>query len=188
MKNIINKIKFSKAIDRKVEEQFYAQVSAEMASGEINQGLWAKAIEKSNGNSGKQVSEYIKLRVQSLYDEIEISKQIEKKGSPQEKIISEPPIYEKLCNYIKNDNINGIKSLFEDMSSQEIVKLIQTEDELEDYPIHMAAREGSVEAIEWLIKNGADIEMTNCWNLTPLQVAQKAKQEKAAEIILNHST
>lgn len=188
MKNIFNRIKFSKAIGRKREEKLYSQVSSEMASGQINQGLWTKSIEKSEGDSGKQVSEYIRLRVQSLYDELEISKKIEHQNNIAAELTDdEPTLYESFCNYIKNDNVNGVVKLVSEMSSKELVKLVQSENEMEEYPIHIAAREGSLKALEWLIQNGADIRVTNYWNSTPLQVAQNAEQEQAVAIILNHS-
>ena len=38
----------------------------------MHNGLWLKALEQAEGNKEKQIAEYIKLRVQSLKDDISI--------------------------------------------------------------------------------------------------------------------
>ncbi len=63
------------AKNRVLEEQLYAQVAKEMASGYMRDGLWAKAFSKSEGSEGVARSIYIKLRVQSLLDEIKLKKE-----------------------------------------------------------------------------------------------------------------
>ncbi len=57
---------------RKTDEALYSVVAQEMESGVRNNGLWLKALEKADGNKEKQVAEYIKLRVQSLKDDVSI--------------------------------------------------------------------------------------------------------------------
>jgi hypothetical protein len=57
------------AQSRLIEEKMYEQVAEELASGNIRQGLWAKALATEAGDEDKTRSCYIKLRVQSLVDE-----------------------------------------------------------------------------------------------------------------------
>ena len=60
------------AKNRLYEEKLYAKVAKEMASGYIRNGLWAKAFSQSKGSEDVARSIYIKLRVQSLEDEIKL--------------------------------------------------------------------------------------------------------------------
>ena len=62
----------SNAESRLSEEIIYAEVLREIEAGVRRDGLWARAIANANGNDGAARSEYIKLRVQSLKDEIGI--------------------------------------------------------------------------------------------------------------------
>jgi hypothetical protein len=62
----------SNAKSRLSEEIIYAEVLREIEAGVRRDGLWARAIANANGNDGAARSEYIKLRVQSLKDEIGI--------------------------------------------------------------------------------------------------------------------
>jgi hypothetical protein len=71
-----SKDKFS-IFQRKHETYLYELVMEEIANNERNKGLWGQAIVKSNGDEKKAEAEYIKLRVESLKDEIEIQKQEE---------------------------------------------------------------------------------------------------------------
>jgi len=62
----------SNAEIRLSEEVIYAEVLREIEAGVRRDGLWARAIANASGNDGAARSEYIKLRVQSLKDEIGI--------------------------------------------------------------------------------------------------------------------
>ena len=66
--------KLKSAEGRLVEEQLYERVVNELTSGIKREGIWAKAVAKSYGNEAKAKSLYIKFRVQSLKDEIEVEK------------------------------------------------------------------------------------------------------------------
>ena len=68
--SIFSRNKPNKIAQRKIDEHLYALVAEEMESGIRSNGLWLKALELADGNKEKQVSEYIKLRVQSLVDDI----------------------------------------------------------------------------------------------------------------------
>ena len=60
----------SQAFDRLNEEAVFAEVYKEVEAGDIREGLWAQALVKSDGDSTKAKIEYMKLRVQSLKDEL----------------------------------------------------------------------------------------------------------------------
>ena len=60
-----------------LEEQLYEQVVVELSNGKKRDGLWAKAISNSSGVEEKAKALYIKYRVQSIKDEIEVSKEIQ---------------------------------------------------------------------------------------------------------------
>ncbi|MCO7473031.1 hypothetical protein [Stenotrophomonas maltophilia] len=54
------------------EEKLYASVMKELESGVRRDGLWLKAIEMSNADQAKAKILYIKYRVQSMKDELDI--------------------------------------------------------------------------------------------------------------------
>ncbi len=58
---------------RLFEEQIYAQVVEELAQGRRRDGLWAKALADSKSQEEIAKSLYIRYRVQSIKDEIEIA-------------------------------------------------------------------------------------------------------------------
>ena len=62
---------------RKHETYLYELVMEEIAKNERQKGIWGQAIVKSNGDEKKAEAEYIKLRVESLKDELEIQEQEE---------------------------------------------------------------------------------------------------------------
>jgi hypothetical protein len=55
-----------------LEEQLYEQVVHELGNGQRRDGLWAKALANSDGLEEKAKALYIRYRVQSIKDEIEI--------------------------------------------------------------------------------------------------------------------
>ena len=59
------------AFDRLAEEQLYQLVVDEIKRDEKREGLWAKALVEAEGDKEKTQALYIKLRVQSLKDELE---------------------------------------------------------------------------------------------------------------------
>jgi septal ring factor EnvC (AmiA/AmiB activator) len=65
------------AIDRIKEEKLYEIVADEIRTGQMRDGLWAKAVADTAGNLDQAKATYINLRVQSLKDEDEIAKQHE---------------------------------------------------------------------------------------------------------------
>ena len=75
---IFKNFKHNSAVDRLNEERIYEIVINEIKSGKRREGIWGQALEKANGDLKKTEANYIKLRVQSLKDEFEIQKNIER--------------------------------------------------------------------------------------------------------------
>jgi hypothetical protein len=69
---LFESIKKRSAAGRIIEEQLYEQVVNELASGQLRNGLWAKAIANSNGQDEMAKALYIQYRAQSLRDEYEL--------------------------------------------------------------------------------------------------------------------
>ncbi len=57
---------------RALEEKLFDVIAAELQAGVRREGLWLKAISKSGGSESRRESEYVKLRMQALKDEIVI--------------------------------------------------------------------------------------------------------------------
>lgn len=57
------------AMTREVEEELYARVLQEIERGERRDGLWAKALVAANGDESIAKAQYIKLRIQALFDD-----------------------------------------------------------------------------------------------------------------------
>ena len=51
------------------DEQFYEQVSQEMAEGDIKQGMWTKAFANAMGDENKAKAIYIRMRVEEIQRE-----------------------------------------------------------------------------------------------------------------------
>ena len=80
---MFEKFRKSSAAARLLEEQLYEQVALELTRGQKRDGLWAKALADSNGIAEKAKALYIQYRVQSIKDEIEISKAVEEEAEYQ---------------------------------------------------------------------------------------------------------
>lgn len=70
--DILKSIKSKVALDRLKEEKIYEFVLKEFEQGVRREGLWAKAIAKSDGNESKVKSLYIEYRAQSVIDESDV--------------------------------------------------------------------------------------------------------------------
>lgn len=71
--SLFTQAKASRAASKIAEELTYEQVAAEVAAGAIRQGLWVKAISQSAGNEATAKARYIKLRVEMINAESELS-------------------------------------------------------------------------------------------------------------------
>lgn len=79
---IVDEIRRRGATYRLTEEALYAEALRECEAGIRRDGLWAKALAKSGMRQGEAQAYYLKLRVQSLRDEINlVLQEIEQKRS-----------------------------------------------------------------------------------------------------------
>lgn len=93
---IFDDIKAKGAAYRLTEEALYAEALREIESGQRRDGIWAKAMAESNMDQGKAGARYIKLRVQSLKDEVAmtvavLATQPKPEPPPTTKVKPEPP-------------------------------------------------------------------------------------------------
>ncbi len=77
---IFDKVKKTTIESRRYEEKLYEVALEEVEAGERRKGLYSKALAKADGDTEKADGIYLKLRVQSIMDDIE-SEQIERKES-----------------------------------------------------------------------------------------------------------
>lgn len=72
------------------ESVIYEEVMKEIKSGKRHDGIWGQAFSETNGNKKKADALYIKLRVQSVKDELKIHNDnlFKKKKNNQNKTIS----------------------------------------------------------------------------------------------------
>jgi lipopolysaccharide export LptBFGC system permease protein LptF len=78
---IVDDIRLRGASSRISEEVLYAEALREIEDGLRRDGLWAKALAQSNMRQEDAEACYLKLRVQSLRDEIEIAAQQAERGA-----------------------------------------------------------------------------------------------------------
>ena len=64
--SLFSSAKAKLAASKLAEEQLYAQAAEEVASGQIRQGLWAKAIAETGGDEAAAKAQYLKLRVEII--------------------------------------------------------------------------------------------------------------------------
>lgn len=67
--SILDRLKNKAVAARNSEAQLYSIVEQEMATGKRNEALWLMAVERSRGNTEKQLTLYIGLRIQALRDD-----------------------------------------------------------------------------------------------------------------------
>jgi len=77
---LFEKFRRTSAATRLLEEQLYEQVVQELSNGQRRDGLWAKALANSDGLEEKAKALYIRYRVQSIKDEIEIHEAIKEEA------------------------------------------------------------------------------------------------------------
>jgi len=98
---LFDKVKKTTIESRRYEEKLYEVALEEVEAGEVRKGLYAKAIAKADGDKEKADGIYLKLRVQSIMDDIE-SEQINRRDSER--------AY-KAIQELKSDEIVEEKSL-----------------------------------------------------------------------------
>lgn len=90
---MFEKFRRKSAAARLQEEQLYEQVIQELSRGEKRAGLWAKALANCDGSEQRAESLYIRYRVQSIKDDIEIMEGISEEAERQSALekSNEPP-------------------------------------------------------------------------------------------------
>lgn len=81
---MFKRLRLASATKRLLEEKLYEKVLQELAQGHRRDGLWARALAKSNGIEGKAKGLYIQYRVQSIKDEAEVFNAIADEVAKQE--------------------------------------------------------------------------------------------------------
>jgi hypothetical protein len=82
--SLFNDIKRHLGVDSTDDEIYYLKVVKEMEGGYKRDGLWAKALAETDGDSDKAHAKYIRLRVLSLKEELNIRRSAEV-ANPTEK-------------------------------------------------------------------------------------------------------
>ena len=87
------------AASKLAEEQLYAQAAEEIASGQIRQGLWAKAIAETDGDDAAAKARYLKLRVEIMKAEAEVTDYAMKQAAK----FVEPTEVDLAINFLKGE-------------------------------------------------------------------------------------
>lgn len=102
--SIFDDIKAKGSAYRLSEEALYAEALRELESGQLRDGVWAKAMSESDMDQSKASARYIQLRVISLKDEItvfidEVRKSKNQYRLPEPKVSKSPnPVSQKSRN------------------------------------------------------------------------------------------
>lgn len=170
---------------RKTDEALYSVVAQEMERGVRNNGLWLKALEKADGNKEKQVAEYIKLRVQSLKDDVSIYSELSEATNE----ISHNLDIEEFVTLLGNGtSIERIRAYLSGLNTQELSEFINQPDACEDYPIHIAIKKERIDIARWLLDAGANPNMKNYWGSTALEIAEKREDQGAIAVLKQYTT
>ena len=90
----------------------------------------------------------------------------------------------------KNQNSEVLQALLGQDASSESVYIAQELKELapgnEPYSLHVAVKNGELETVDRLLKQGTDINRINDDGLTPLQIAAKASHLEIVRLLLKH--
>jgi len=170
---------------RKSDEALYSIVAQEMESGVRHNGLWLKALEQAAGNKEKQVAEYIKLRVQSLKDDVSI---LSESFEAKRRISHDRDIEEFVTILSDGSPVDKIEAYFSGMNSQEIHVFINQPDACDDYPIHIAIKKGRLDLARWLLRAGANPQMKNYWGKTALEIAERKEDQDAIALLQQYAT
>ena len=182
--SFIDNFKSKFIAQRKSEESLYSIVANEMANGIRNEALWLKALELAKGSNDRQISEYIKLRVQSLKDDIHIVNNFSEKQS----LIQHNLDIEVFISMIeKGASIEKINEYFSSSTPENICQFINTSDACDDYPLHVSVKKEKIDILEWLLLHGADLNTKNYWDETPLDIAVRKEKSELQKILMNNT-
>jgi hypothetical protein len=181
---IFGKVKKMAIASRKTDEAFYSVVAREMEENVRHNGLWIKALEQAAGNKERQLAEYIKLRVQSLRDDLSM---LSAQTDPRKRIPRHRDINEFIAMLYTRISVEEVEHYLSGMNSAEIRKFVNIADSCEEYPIHVAMKEGRVDLAKWLLEAGANPEVQNYWGKTPADIAAKSDNHEALNLLRRYS-
>ena len=101
---LFDKVKKTTIESRRYEEKLYEVALEEVEAGEVRKGLYAKALSKADGDKEKADGIYLKLRVQSIMDDIE-SEKIDRREMDKEvhRLVMEvKPVSREECENLLN--------------------------------------------------------------------------------------
>jgi len=85
LKNVRRKFRAARYFSTAEESALYAQVAEEVASNQIEPGLWAMAIAKGEGDEAKAKAKYLELRVDLLKQESALAEEMFRMGRASER-------------------------------------------------------------------------------------------------------
>jgi hypothetical protein len=170
---------------RKADEALYSAVAQEMEDGVRHNGLWLMALEQAEGNKEKQIAEYIKLRVQSLKDDISINPDSINLNNS----ISHGRDIEEFVTMLNNNvSVKTIIDYFSGMNSQNIKNFINLHDACEEFPIHFSVKRGRADLTQWLLEAGANPLVKNYWGNTASDIAERNDDKDSVLLLQRYST
>lgn len=193
--DILNKLKRKVLESRKIEEGFYSIVAKEMDGGFLHDGLWLQALQIAKGNKEIQTAEYIKLRVRSLKDDVEISAATKKPDVmiPVTKNIETKTVSFKLdierCVTLvnKGDAVSSLEKIIDQATLDGAVNCINSLDACGDTLLHIAIKADRLDILEWLLIKGANCTVKNQWGNTPHALALSKRNDIAVELLERYS-
>ncbi|CAM9229709.1 unnamed protein product, partial [Choristocarpus tenellus] len=90
-----------------------------------------------------------------------------------------------------NHNLQSASTILKDVGNESTSKgvfLVQSEDEMKDTPLHLAASAGDVGIVELLLRNGAKVNVEDNLGSTPLNRAAVAGHLQVLAILLDHGS
>jgi len=112
---IVDDIRNRGASSRITEEMLYAEALREVEQGIRRDGLWAKALARSNMRQEEAQAFYLKLRVQSLRDEIELVTQQaardarRRRDDDKQVFVQQRAIEQVALNHERNRPVQGFR-------------------------------------------------------------------------------
>jgi hypothetical protein len=197
MAGVFDKFKINRSVNRVIEDKYFEQVAIEMSEGCINVGTWTRAKANAEGDKNKTEALYIKYRVQSLHDEVHIkslsTKVVEDRTEKEvnnNSFIGIPAIEE--ATNLERYNGRGLVDVeelveaiddgaplmyfehsFDRLTSQRSLSIINSADACDEYPLHVAIKNKRLDIVVLLLEKGADKDLLNGWERTPLDMAIK---------------
>ncbi|WP_159433097.1 ankyrin repeat domain-containing protein [Thiohalospira halophila] len=186
---MFKKFKKNSIARRKNDENLYSIVAQELRGGFRQEGLWLKAVERAGHNRERQISEYIRLRVQSLRDDIDFSDEIlsEKETRTKKESITSLLDFDEFIAILRSGAPAGsLKDYFYGFEEKDVQYFINLRDSADDYPIHVAVSLGNIELVAWLLQAGASPNVANYWWKTPLDIARNGSSEEMVSLLKSH--